>query len=65
MLLKDKEDLIHKACGWMLREVGKRDKKLLLKFLKKHYQKMPRIMLKYAIERLNQREKLSYFQSGR
>jgi 3-methyladenine DNA glycosylase AlkD len=51
MLLKDKEDLIHKAVGWMLREVGKREIETLLLFLKKHYSRIPRTTLRYAIEK--------------
>lgn len=58
--LNDKEDLIHKACGWMLREVGKRNENLLIEFLGKYHQKMPRIMLSYALEKFNPEVKNRY-----
>jgi 3-methyladenine DNA glycosylase AlkD len=51
MLLGDKEDLIHKMCGWMLREVAKRDEALVTEFLERHGKAVPRTMLRYAIER--------------
>lgn len=60
ILLKDQHDLIHKAVGWLLREVGKKDQEALLKFLNKNLRNMPRTVLRYAIERLPEKLRQSY-----
>ena len=59
-LISDRHDLIHKAVGWMLREVGKRDLKTAEAFLQDNYRKMPRTMLRYAIERLHETRRTQY-----
>lgn len=59
-LLYDTEDLIHKAVGWMLREVGKRNRKTLERFLEKNARTMPRTMLRYALERFGKRKRRKF-----
>ena len=60
ILLYDKEDLIQKAVGWMLREIGKRDKYLEQNFLDKYHKTMPRTMLRYSIEKFSKEERAHY-----
>ena len=65
LLLSDSHDLIHKAVGWMLREAGKRDVQALRQFLASRHRRMPRTMVRYAIEKFTERERQLYLRSRR
>ncbi len=60
LLLNDQQDLIHKAVGWMLREVYKKDEAVVKLFLRENYAQLPRTTLRYAIERMQEDERQRY-----
>lgn len=64
LLLNDDHDLIHKAVGWMLREIYKRDEHLIKRFLRQNYAQIPRTTLRYAIERMDKEERLLYLKGN-
>jgi len=64
LLLHDDHDLIHKAVGWMLREIYKRDESLIKQFLRQNYAQIPRTTLRYAIERMDKEERLLYLKGN-
>ena len=64
LLLNDDHDLIHKAVGWMLREIYKRDERLLKRFLRQNYAQIPRTTLRYAIERMDKEERFLYLKGN-
>ena len=64
LLLNDNHDLIHKALGWMLREIYKRDERIIKRFLRQNYAQIPRTTLRYAIERMDKEEKLLYLKGN-
>ncbi len=64
LLLNDDHDLIHKAVGWMLREIYKRDEVLIKRFLRQNYAQIPRTTLRYAIERMDKEERLLYLKGN-
>ena len=63
-LINDEQDLIHKAVGWMLREVYKRDEGLVKTFLRSNYDQLPRVMLRYAIEKMDKVERIQYLKGS-
>ena len=64
LLLHDDHDLIHKAVGWMLREIYKRDERLIKRFLRQNYAQIPRTTLRYTIERMDKEERLLYLKGN-